>query len=378
MANAFGSTPNASLEAALQLGASKANAAVGAANAGLGAVQGFTNAMRGDAASMRNQARLVNTEAGKVGEEADALKALIPQLDPYKDKLTNYGDTLAALATQSQSRADDVFGQAAALSSLDPNATGQAAEYMKHYNLLSPDRYVSRAASDVQSSFSNAVGQMDRDNSRRGASAGSGASLSLRQQLGRALATTLAAAKTKARQMGIDEQGSWLKEMTSAAKTFYDMGTEQQAQSMTALGQAGDMAKGAAGIVAQQGDMTKNVGAMRAEVASLYSNAASIFGNAAGVEGSAGNLTLNAYKALIDANYNAAKYYVDAAATEVSANNGGSARGSSGGGAVSSSGSSGDSDATGAWVDLTHGKASHADGAQWIWDANAPAAPAGE
>lgn len=305
---------------ALAAGYNKQKQAEGAARQGVEIASQSAGTMRSDADSMRGSARLVNTEAGKVSAEADALRALIPQLDPYKDKLTNYGDTLAAIAQQSQTRADDVFGQAAALSSLDPNATGQAAEYMKHYDLLSPDRYVSRAASDAQSSIDNTRAQTERYLARRGVNIGSGANAGLMDSLQRVKeAALLSAAKTLGRQKGIDEQGNWLKEMTSAAKTFYDMGTQQQSQSMTALGQAGDMAKGAAGIVAQKGEMTQNVGAMRATAAELFNKGASIFGSAAGVEGNAAGLELSALSALQTAAQNAAQYYQTVAMNELAA-----------------------------------------------------------
>ena len=285
------------------------NAAINAASAGAGAASGAASAMRGDAASMRGQARLVNTEAGKIGMEADALKALVPQLDPYKAKLTNYGDELSALATSLQTRADDVFGQAGALTNLDPNATGLAGEYMKHYNLLSPDRYVSQGASDAQAAIQNQTGQMERDLARRGVSASSGAFASLRQQAAQKAAQLVAATKTLMRQKGLDAQAAFLDKMTGAAKTFFDMGNETESRALAAKGAAGDMAKGAAGIVTAQGDMMKDVGAMRAQVADLYAKGASIFGSAGELEGGAGNLTLNGYKALADAQNAAANYY---------------------------------------------------------------------
>lgn len=290
-------------------GLGRVNAAVGAASQGVGVAGAGASAMRGDAASMRSQARLVNTQADAVNAEADALKALVPQLDPYKAKLTNYGDELSALATSLQTRADDVFGQAGALANLDPNAGGLAGEYMNIYNYLSPERYVSRGASDAQAAIQNQTGQMERDLARRGVSASSGAFAGIRQQAAREAAKLMAATKTLMRQKGIDERGAFLGKMTDAAKTFFDMGNQTESQSLAARGAAGDMAKGAAGIVAQQGDMTKGVGAMRAQVADLFAKGASIFGGAGELEGSAANLELNAYKNLTAAQQAAADYY---------------------------------------------------------------------
>lgn len=293
------------------------NEAIEAARkSGADVTQGIA-AMRSDAGSMRNQARLVNTQAGAVNAEADALKALIPQLDPYKDRLTNYGDDLAALSATIQGRADDVFGQAGALMNLDPNAGGLAGEYMKQYGLLSPERYVSRYASDAQAAIDNTRAQNERYLSRRGVNIGSGANRNLLDQLQGIVA--LSAAKTLGYDKGVTEQGNWLKEMTGAAKTFFDMGSEQQSQALSAKGMAGDMAKGAAEIVGMQGDMTKGAGQLRAEAGQLFANAANIFGGAASIEGNAAKLSVDSQDTLVRALSAAAQYYLGSAQAEASA-----------------------------------------------------------
>lgn len=285
------------------------NSIIGAANAGVGAASGAASAMRSDTAAMRDQARLVNTQALNVDAEADALKALVPQLEPYKATLTDYGDELAQLERSLTARANDVYGQGGALMGMDPTKGGLSAEYIRLFNNLSPDRYVSRAASDVQGAFANAAGQLDRDNARRGISPGSGASMALRRQYAQALAVAKAAAKTNARQQGLSEQAQMLAQMTDAAGTLYSMGNQTQSQALAALGGAGDMQKGAAGIVTAQGEMVNSAAALKATVADLYAKGASVFGMAAGLEGDAGSLVLNSYKTLADAQKAAADYY---------------------------------------------------------------------
>lgn len=307
------------LGAMIRAGEGRLGQSVNAAQQGVGVAGAGAGAMRGDAASMRNQAQLVNTQAGQVNQSADALAALVPQLDPYKDKMSGYGDDLAALGQSLSEQAKDVFGQGGALVNLDPTKGGLSAEFIRQYGFLSPDRYVSRAASDVQGSFQNVAGQQERDLSRRGVSAGSGAGMALRQQLNRVLATALAAAKTNARQQGIDEQTKMLSTMTNAANTLYNMGNQTQSQATAALGQAGDMQKGAAGVVASQGGMLKDVGALRAQVADLYAKGASIFGDAATIEGKAAGLELDAYKNLTNAADDAWRYYQGIATSMIGA-----------------------------------------------------------
>lgn len=290
-----------------------------AAQQGVDAASAGANAMRRDAASMRGQAQLVNTQAGRVNQSADALAALAPKLAPYAAKLGGYGDDLAALGRSLTEQANDVFGQGGALVNLDPTKGGLSAEFIKQYGYLSPDRYVSRAASDVQGAFANAEGQMGRQNARRGVAAGSGAAMALRQKLGRDLAVALAAAKMNASQQGIDEQTKMLSTMTNAANTLYNMGSQTQSQATAALGAAGDAQKSAAGVVQAQGNLLGDAGQLRATAGSLFSNAASIFGNAAGVEGSATKLGLDALANLQSAWSNAAQYYQTVAMGELSA-----------------------------------------------------------
>ena len=330
MANAFGSTMNQSLENALLIGAGKANSAVDAAQAGLSAVLAGGGQIRSDTNSMRGQAQLVNTQAGSVNMTADELAALATTLAPYADKLGGYGDELSALATSLTEQANDKFGQADALVNMGPNASGLAGEYLKHYASLSPERYVSRAGSDAQASAENALAQNQRALARRGVSVGSGAGLGMRQQYARMLAELTSSAKTKAWDEGNKAQGAFLGTMTNAAKTFYDMGSQGTQQAIAAMGQAGDMQKGAAQVIQAQGGLLQDAGSLRATAGTLYANAASIFGSAAGIENDYLNLVESSYKTLSGAWTDAAKYYLDAAATEVSANNGGSARGSGG------------------------------------------------
>ena len=357
MANAFGSNINSSLENALDLGANRANAGVGSAQNGVNYVLDYGATINGDADSMRNQARLVNaqgnalnttagevkTTAGEIKTMAGRVKGLADDLTPYADDLSDKGDTLWGQGSALYDEAKDVFGQGKALVSLDPTATGLAGEFVKQYGYLSPDRYVSRAASDTQSSYDNAQGQSERELARRGVSLSSGAAQSLMQKYKQNLASALAGAKTRARQTGIDEQTKMLSTMTSAANTLYNMGNTT-AQSATSMQNAGVDAKAkAAGVISDAGDLyskagslessagqlQSSAGSLRQAAGQLYSNAASIFGDAGSLSLSYAKTVQSAYKDLADAQNAAAKYYLDAAATEVSANNGGSRGGGS-------------------------------------------------
>lgn len=307
----------------MRAGEAQITNALSTAQQGVGVAGAGAGAMRGDAASMRQQANLVNTQGNAVNRDADALAALVPKLDPYAQKLGGYGDDLAALAQMYLGESKDAFGQARALALQDPNATGLAGEYLAQYSYLSPDRYVSRAASDAQSSIDNARAQNERNLARRGVSVGSGASAASSQLQAMKEAAVLAAAKTLGRQMGIDERGKWINQMTAAADTMYNWGLKQGEAARGALGAAGDAQKGAAGVIAQQGSMLGDAGKLRATAGQLFASAADIFGGAAKIEGGATDLELSALKSLESAQQSAAQYYLNAGAQGMRGGGGG-------------------------------------------------------
>lgn len=319
----FGDSAISSLQNALARGASRADAGVGAAQAGVDAVRAGGAQVRSDTNAMRDQARFVNAQADSVGMTAKELEALATTLAPYADKLGGYGDDLNTIAQSLVSQSGDAFGQARALVNMDSGATGLAAEFLKQYGVLSPENYVSRAASDTQSSVENSMAQNERALARRGVGAGSGAGLALRQQYQRALAELSASAKTKAWDTGNRMRSEFLGTMTNASKTFYDMGLQGAAAATSALGAAADAQKGAAGVVGAQGGLLKDAGSLQAQAGSLFANAASIFGSAAGIETDFLNLTQKAYAGLASAYGAAADYYARAGSAEVSANSGG-------------------------------------------------------
>ena len=246
---------------------------------------------------------------------------------------------------------------------------------------------MSQAASDTQSSVQNALAQSERELARRGVSATSGAFGALQRTATQLLATSLAAAKTKARQMGFDQQAAQLDKMVSAAGALYNMGnaTEQNAIAAKnagtgAVGKQGDLiaAQGAgyksvgdlhtasadifgasgklnalaADILGKQGDLEasaggliQNAGGLQASAGGLFKDAGSLMGQAAGVVGDAagvmGNaaslnnqylqLLSSAFGTLASAHNAAANTKLGAASREISANTGGGSGGSGGG-----------------------------------------------
>ncbi|MBQ3747474.1 MAG: hypothetical protein II863_08710, partial [Kiritimatiellae bacterium] len=202
------------------------------------ALMGKADTISAIAALLGPQAGLVNQQALRMNEQgelvsgiADDVRGTYDKLSPIAALLGGFGQGLWNEGEYLSSQAKDIFGQGAGLVGLNPAAGGLAGEYIKLWRALSPDRFVSQAASDTQSSVQNALAQSERELARRGVSATSGAFGALQRTATQLLATSLAAAKTKARQMGFDQQAAQLDKMVSAAGALYNMGnaTEQNA-----------------------------------------------------------------------------------------------------------------------------------------------------
>ena len=200
-------------------------------------------------------------------------------LGPYADILRNLG-----LGT---------IGIGDAIIRGDTSVGGLSAEFLNALGLagdaalkISPDRYVSQSAADVQSSFDNAKGQAERDLSRRGVSATSGAYGALQRQFATALATAVAATKTRARQVGLTERASALASRAALYKDALATGAALQQQGAQNVGTAAD-------IVSKQGDLFATSG-------SLANAQVGAYANIAGVEVNLGNLELSNAKLVQD------------------------------------------------------------------------------
>ena len=340
--SAFGYNPYQSMVSGLNWGRSSADDAVKTAQSGLNTVLSGGGVIQSAIGNMNNQASNVIGQANLVNRTADDTRSVYDRLTPLADTLKGYGDDLWTKGMSLTEQANDVFGQGGALVRMDPNATGLAGEYIKYWNSLSPDRYVSQAASDTQAAQQNAMDQAQRNLSRMGVSPTSGAYGALQKQYQQTLATALAAAKTKARQVGLDQQAAQLDKMVGAANTLYNMGNQTQSQALAAQGAAADAQKGAGSIISAQGSGYAQVADLQAKAGALFGSAADIFGNAGKLQDTYLNTLNTAYHNLSSAQLAAADYYRQAVATEVAAVNG-SSGGSSGGGKTVTVGSSGSS-----------------------------------
>lgn len=231
---------------------------------------------------------------GEAANKVDAMGSIVGRqankLNPYIDQLTNIGNGL--------------LGQANDLSSMNPNAGGIIGEYVNNLKSYDPNRLVSLAASDVQNSYANAEGQLDRQLARQGLDSGSARSTVMKQQFAQSLAAALAGAKTRARMQGVTEQTNALR--GALADT---MSLNAEAQKATAA--AASIEKDKAGVLISSADLFAKAGTLRGEQANLILNAADAFIKQGTAQSNLTTSQVNAYNAAVQAQIELAKYYSD-------------------------------------------------------------------
>lgn len=235
---------------------------------------------------------------------ASSITNAIGNVNSTASSLTGYADILRNMGL-------DTSGLGTAILNGDSSVGGLAGEYLNAIGLagdaaldITPDRYVSQAASDTQKAHENALGQAERNLSRQGVSASSGAYGALQSQMATSLATALAAAKTKARQAGLSDRLTALTNRAGLYGNALTKGAELQQQGAQNIASAAD-------IVTKQGDLFATAG----NLANAQSNA---FANIGGVEVSLGNLEVSnnkliqgAIQAIASMQGEMAKYYAD-------------------------------------------------------------------
>ena len=206
---------------------------------------GYNNAV----ASSNNINSILNSAQSSLGDA----KIAASNITPLAQSLTNIGNSQMSIYDQLMGNAES---NGAVKDYLD--AIGLAADAALKIN---PDNYVSMAASDVQGSFDNALGQYQRNLSRQGVSAGSGAaSARLQEQFQQSLATALAAAKTRARQSGLEAQQTALTNRASLYKNVLDSAQSAQQSGATNLASAAGLYNTKAGVMANIGGVEVNFG----------------------------------------------------------------------------------------------------------------------
>ena len=295
-------------DSALQGALGAAQGAIGAADRAYNNAQGQiskVNKFAGEAADsargIGNAITNVNRTAGEVKGQAALINQSANALSPFINTLGQQGNQIYQQGLDLYQQANPYLAAGRDILNLNTNAGGLTGAYLDALLAVDPDRYVSMAAGDVQASWANAQGQMQREMSRMGVDAGSGKYMAQMQMFSQGLAAALAGAKTRARQVGINEKLSAMQgamgvgqQLGATGASMAGAGIQAQAQGAGVTGQAGS-------LQATQGQLQAQAGGVMAQAGSLEAQAGQLAGVQANAYTAAGQQTLGAINAGLQA-----------------------------------------------------------------------------
>lgn len=216
------------------------------------------------------------------------------QMEGDADALRGYGESMWESGTKVTEQALKTLGAGTGFLDMDASSSPLVAEALELYGNFDPDRYVAQAVQDVQGAADNAAGQTARSLSRMGVNPTSGAALSAQANLQKSLAVMRAAAATRARQQGLNDQASKFKNLiVDPAKEFLTTGGQLASIGSSAQSSAADARKvavdalaNAAGVYGSAASLSQNFGSA---LAGAYNSLAGVQMSKAGmVYGSSG------------------------------------------------------------------------------------------
>ena len=298
-----------------------------------------------------------SASTAKIRGYGDQVAGLGGRIDPLVADVKSLGGELAGIGRGMNDQGVSLLGLGNDILGMNRDSSSQLVqELMKMYDSYLPDRLASMAGQDLTSEYEALIGRNDRDLSRMGVNPTSGRYDSIKNQLGTSMALAKAALKTRMSMEGLERRSEYLDKIGLLGRQLVSQGTSTQAQGAAVLGNAIGADQTAAGMFAQ--------------MASLFSSAASLEGTAANMDLGFAKDVMGQENAMAGLDTATANYYSDLF-QELLSYDASQMRGVVGGFTSSpAKETGGGSEPSGAWVDLTHGRASHADGANWVWDPN--------
>ena len=159
---------------AAQGGIGAANAAYNNAQGQISQVNKFAGEAADSARGIGNAITNVNRTAGEVKGQAALINQSANALSPFINTLGQQGTQIYQQGLDLYQQANPYLAAGRDILNLNTDAGGLTGAYLDALLAVDPDRYVSMAAGDVQASWANAQGQMQREMSRMGVDAGSG------------------------------------------------------------------------------------------------------------------------------------------------------------------------------------------------------------
>ncbi|MGN0847823.1 MAG: hypothetical protein ACI4RA_10630 [Kiritimatiellia bacterium] len=246
----------------------------------------------------------ITNSVADVRKNATDITNTAAALGEYEPLLRQMGETMFGEGSGLVDSGSNYIDTGLSILGLDKSAGGLAGTYAQVLAAMDPSLAVSMAANDTRSAFEKQTAANERAAARRGVSAGSGQSAATLQQAGQALATSLAAIKTKTR---MDANKSFFEAMRGAvadANALGSTGASIVTQGVNAQGAGADAVKSAAGILVNKGQLQSSAAQANVSAGNLRAAQANALTAAGQLTTAGGNLALGAANAVNGATAN--------------------------------------------------------------------------
>lgn len=262
-----------------------------------GKINQYAEEAKAAASDITNSVNDVRRNATDITNTATAL-------GEYEPLLRQMGETMFGEGSGLVGSGNEYINTGLSILGLDKSAGGLAGTYAQVLAALDPSLAVSMAANDTRSAYETQAAANERAAARRGVSAGSGQSAATMQQAGQALATALAAMKTKTR-MGANK--SYFEAMRGAvadANALGSTGASIVTQGVNAQGAGANAVKSAAGVLVDKGQLQASAANANATAGNLRAAQANALTAAGQLTTAGGNLAIGAANAVNQATAN--------------------------------------------------------------------------
>ena len=240
----------------------------------------------------------ITNSVNDVRQNASDITNTAVALGEYEPLLRQMGETMFGEGSGLVGSGNEYINTGLSILGLDKSAGGLAGTYAQVLAALDPSLAVSMAANDTRSAYETQTAATERAAARRGVSSGSGQSAATMQQAGQALATALAAMKTKTR-MGANK--SYFEAMRGAvadANALGSTGASIVTQGVNAQGAGANAVKSAAGVLVNKGQLQASAANANATAGNLRAAQANALTAAGQLTTAGGNLAIGAANAV--------------------------------------------------------------------------------
>ncbi len=246
----------------------------------------------------------ITNSVGAVRRNASDITNTAVSLGEYEPLLREMGETMFGEGGGLVGSGNEYINTGLSLLGLDKSAGGLAGTYAQVLAALDPSLAVSMATNDTRSAFETQTAATERAAARRGVSAGSGQSAATMQQAGQALATALAAMKTKTRLGASKDYFEAVRGAVADANALGTTGANIVTQGVNAQGAGAAAVKSAAGILVEQGQLHASAANANTAAGNLRAAQANALTAAGQLTTASGNLALDAANAVNSATSN--------------------------------------------------------------------------